>query len=246
MKAARAMRLDALTFNTVAQTTDSQYVDWVQAEVSKDRPVIIAVFMNYYKFYGLNKGGDNDYDHIVPVLGVTTNRSEGSRLYWSDNGLWAPGNNPPYRFDGVFTSLFKSRSQANAATAPIYSLNNNKQNRGLSVFGVMDANKDTIRVKLATNVTFEKPAMKDGQNTRPKSMPLELTATVQIPDQKIGYNLYLYSAFTSVPTSKFNGNAAKAAQIWKIPANSGATFTVKVNVQSSNVAVFRAVRATAP
>ncbi len=262
MKAAKAMRLSVISFDTESQTEDFEFVDWIEKEVAQNRPVIIGLLMNYYKFYGETSGGDDTYDHIVPVLGISSSPfgrnkneagnvssrgSESDRLYWSDNGLWAPYTTPPYLFNGVFSSLFKSRSQADSPSAPVYSINNNKMNYGLSVVGVLeDINQDTVRVKLTTNVNYEKPSMKEGSNTRPVAMPLELTATVEIPDQNVGYNLYLYNKFESVPTSRFNGNAKKASQSWKIPAKTGPKFTVKIKIKSDGVAVFRAVRATAP
>jgi hypothetical protein len=244
MKAAKAMKLEAREFDTVAQQTDSEFVNWVQKEVKQNRPVIIALLMNYYKFYGEKQGGDEEYDHIVPVLGAESGSN--GKLSWSDNGLWAPNDKPPFLFSGGFSSLFKSRTQANSPSAPVYSINNDLADYGASVSGVMDTNKDTVRVRLATNVNYESPSMKEGGNSRPAPMPLELTATVEIPDQNVGYNLYLYKSFAAVPTSKFNANAKKASQTWKIAAKSGPKYTVKVNIQSDQVAVFRAVRTTAP
>ncbi len=253
LQAAKAMKFDVTAFDTEAQTTDSEFSDWIEKEVAQNRPVIIGLLMNYYKFYDETSGGDDTYDHIVPVLGLDTASSSFStqaslndRVSWSDNGLWAPTNNPIYYFNGIFSALFKSRSQANSPSAPVYSINNNKENYGLSVLGISDTNKDTIRVKLTTNVNYEKPSMKEGGNTRPAAMPLELTANVDIPDQSVGYTLYRYNSFAAVPTSQFNANAKKAAQFWKIPAKSGPKFTVKVKIASSDVAVFRAVRSTAP
>ena len=82
----------------------------------------------------------------------------------------------------------------------------------------MDLNGDTIPVRLTTSVNEEVPIMVDGQSKAPKPSPLTLTAKVNIPDQKVAYNLYLYKDFAKVPDSNFNKSAKDAFKTWIIPA----------------------------
>ncbi len=256
-RAARSMQLEAGEWDTGKQKTTAQFLVWVKAQVLLGHPVLIGLFMNHYRFSGdrNRKAGDPDYDHIVPVTGIESLQPfskfpgrylPADTILFSDNGLWAPAGDPPFDFRSKFGQFSRSRSMANAPSGPIYSLNNNRRNYGLAITGVSDLQGDTIPVRVSTSVDDEVPEIQDGSSVPPAPAPLTLTATVQIPDQTVAYNLYLYSDFASVPDSKFNANAAKASQVWKIPAGSGATFSVDVEILSDEVAAFRAVRESAP
>lgn len=245
-----AMRLKSNTFNTKNQRTSQEFLNWISREVLSNHPVIIGVFTNEYKFYGDEdtQAGDAEYDHIVPVVSLT-NPSNSGVLTFSDNGLWTgstKNNSPTFLFNLTNRDAFKTRAQANAPSAPIYSLIKRPDNYGISITGIIDTNKDTVPVILSTDVNYETPEIRDGSSNRPASMPLELTATVKIPNQGVAYNLYMYNSFESVPTSRFNAQASNAVKSWKIPTNSGTTYTVRVNIKSDQIAAFRAVRETAP
>lgn len=257
LKAATAMKLTAVRWKAPARGTVKDFLVWAKSNVLANHPVIIGVFTNEYLFYGTTNrnAGDSDYDHIVPVTGVGSESplSPDPKTYmasdvitFSDNGLWAPSNNPPYTFSYRFSDFPKTRQEANAQTGPIYSLKSNGTVYGVTITGVADPTGQTVPVRLSTSANYEQPKMQNGSNTPPSPMALTLTVTVTIPDQSVGYNLYRYDSFAKVPTSKFNANASKAAQTWSIAANTGATFTVQVPIQSSQTAVFRAVRTSAP
>ncbi|MFM8790067.1 MAG: hypothetical protein ACKOEI_09505, partial [Chthoniobacterales bacterium] len=80
----------------------------------------------------------------------------------------------------------------------------------------------------------------------PATAPLRLTATVSIPDPSVAYKLYRYDSFEKVPVRAFNANADKAAQVWDIPARSGASFKVCHVTDTGATVVFRAAPASAP
>lgn len=255
-KAAAAMHLQAIEWKTATQKTTEQFLAWVKQQILSGRPVIIGLFMNEFRFYGEKNrnAGDPDYDHIVPVTGISSAQPltkadqyfPTDTILYQDNGLWAPGGIPPFEFRSSFAEFARNRAAANAPASPVYSLNNNRRNYGIAITGVKDLRGDTIPVRLSTSVDDEVPAIREGSSTAPKPQTLGLTATVQIPNQTVAYNLYLYNDFASVPDSQFNANAAKAARVWRIPAGSGQKFTAKLNILSSDVAVFRAVPAKAP
>ena len=65
----------------------------MKRHIQAGHPVTIAVYMNQYAFYNNTSltAGDSDYDHIVPVLGIDSNYSDGlyhpeDIIYFSDNG----------------------------------------------------------------------------------------------------------------------------------------------------------------
>lgn len=257
VSAAKAMRLEASAWNTRRQTTSAQFLLWVKGQLIDGYPVIIGVFTNEFRFYNERNpsAGDPDYDHIVPVVGISSTKplvANRSRYFgtdvltFSDNGLWSPKGKPTYLFGSSFSAFPKNRRQANAKTAPIYSLNNNASNYGIAITGVADRDGDTIPVRLKTSVNSEKPEMKDGSNTPPAAGPLTVTATVSIPDPDETYTLYRYDNFAEVPESEFNAKAGNAVESWTIPANSGPTFTVSLPIQSNETVVFRAVSSSAP
>ena len=62
----------------------------------------------------------------------------------------------------------------------------------------------------------------------------------------IAYKLYRYDAMASVPNSKFNANAAKAHASWDVQISSGTIYQMTENIQSNEIAVYRAVPASAP
>lgn len=256
--AARAMRLQAEQWHGGHEKNTHRFLVWVKNQVQRGYPVIIGVFNNEYLLYGNANpsAGDPAYDHIVPVFEIGSERAlngdnkgryfPSDSIRFSDNGLWGTGRTRQFDFRYRFGAFQKNRAEANARDGAIYSLNNDGRNFGVAITGVADRDGDTIPVRLHTNVNYERPEMRDGSNRRPSARPLTLTAVVTIPDRNSAYNLYLYEHFEHVPDSKFNQHANRASRVWHIPAHVGGTYRVKIRIQSDEVAVFRAVRNSAP
>ena len=254
--AAKAMHLTATAFNTAKQPTSTAFLTWVKTNVTAGYPVVIGVFMNQSRFYGtanLN-AGDTEYDHIVAVTGITSNYAlTGPTKYYADdvltfndNGLWNGTNGQPQNtFSSTFGTFATTRQKANARTAAVYSLKSGAD-YGIAITGIIDLNRDTVPVRLTTSVNAETPTMVDGSNTRPSGTPVTLTITVSSLRPGTTYNLYRYSSMANVPDSKFNANAAKAAQKWTITIPSGSTYTMTQTINSNEVAVYRAVPVGAP
>ncbi len=116
------------------------YMAWVKAKVVAGAQVTIGVF---------EPGGtDSQYDHIVTVTRVGTNHDVTDTRYYGDDVLYledhgaytfangAPSDNPavppgagsdaggctPYIFAFAFSELPATREQANAASAPAYTI----------------------------------------------------------------------------------------------------------------------------
>jgi hypothetical protein len=257
LSAAQALHLAAFAWKPSPASTPADFLVWVETQILAGHPVAIGVFTNEYLFYGNTTptAGDPNYDHIVPVLGISQQPpaanpptyNPADSLTFSDNGLWAPPPHPPaFLFTYTLDEFPKTRTEANAKSGPIYSLKSNGKNYGIAFTSVADLNHDTIPVRVTTSTDSELPAMKNGDNTPPPPEPITLTVTVSLPDQSAAYNLYCYSSFTSVPDSKFNANARQASAHWLIPAHSGPAFVVKLPILSNQIAAFRAVQTTAP
>jgi len=253
--AAAAMHLNCVEWNTDAEQNTNDFLAWVKQNVVKGFPVAIGIYTNEYLFYGSTNpnAGDPDYDHIVSVYGVDSAHAlsdpqyyTDDAIYFSDNGLWGSASNPPYNFRYICGPFQASRRQANAKLGGVYSIANNASNYGLAITGVMDLNKDTLPVRVDTNVNYEKPAIKDGSNLRPASRPITLAITVSNLQSHTVYNLYHYNNLADVPNSNFNANAGKAKDHWTIQINSGNSYSLTQVINSSDMAIYRAVKATAP
>jgi hypothetical protein len=251
--AAEAMHLDAFA----KQATPESFLTWVKSNVIAGYPVIIGVFTNQSRFYGTANpnAGDGEYDHIVTVTGITsTHPLTGPVTYYADdvltftdNGLWtgAPDGQPQNVFNYAFGTFAATRQQANAETAPVYSLKNGT-NYGIALTGIIDLSNETVPVRLTTSTNAEVPAMVNGSSTRPAATPVTLTITVSDLKPGTTYTLYRYASMAAVPDSNINANAAKAAQKWTITIPSGSTYTMTQTIMSNEVAVYRAVPVGAP
>lgn len=253
--AASQLHLKALEWDSEKEQRTSQFLAWIKENVVKGNPVIIGIYTNEFLFYGDTNpnAGDADYDHIVPVFGISSNHPlndlsyyPDDQIYFSDNGLWGNASNPPFRFDYPFSSFQANRKEANSKGGSVYSLSDNGTNYGIAITGVADINGDTLPVRIKTNVNDEKPAIENGSNDCPPPMPLELTITVSNLKPFVSYRLYRYNDLESVPDSDFNAREGQAYQSWEFVIRSGSTYTITEKIRSDEIAIYRAVLASGP
>ncbi|MBI3728686.1 MAG: C39 family peptidase [Burkholderiales bacterium] len=270
LTAAANMHLTAVEWNGQANTvTTNQYLAWIKGYVLAGYPVIMGVYVNQYQPGSSPTAGFSSYDHIVPVNGIASNHPLVPGLnqtYYADDILQLSDNSgtnnvnypnqftaPPiaaaYLFQYGFDKFQMTRVQANAPTAPPYSLalhtTSNNQNSAVAITGVIDLNKETVPVRLATDLNYENPAMSKGSNTPPAAAPLTLTATVYGLTAGVKYNVYQYNSLAAIPNSSFNANAAAASQISTFTATDSTYVLPPVKIMSNQTAAFRAVPASA-
>jgi hypothetical protein len=241
--AAIKMHLASIVWKTASERSTDQFLRWVQRNIERGYPVTIGVYTNEYRFYGKTapRAGDPSYDHIVPVTSVSSDA-----LTFSDNGLWNPSGKPRYTFGYGFGAFQRTRVQANAPGAPVYSVASDGRNYGIAISGVADANHDTLPVRLSTSVNWERPSIRNGTSVRPRPMRLTLTITVSNLTPGVAYRLYRYDSLDRIPDARFNANASKASQSWRVRIVSGTTYTMTEAIMSDEVAAYRAVRTSAP
>jgi hypothetical protein len=265
-KAAAAMHLNAVEWDTASETSSASFLAWVKRNVSAGYPVVIGAFNNEYLLYGRTDpwAGDPEYDHIVPVFGVGSNHPLPNYTYhaddtlsFSDNGLWTVDHIPPsgfwtmddiplYVFTYAFGPFQQTRQQANAPDGTVYALKRGRDNYGIAITGVMDRDHVTLPVRVATSVNYEDPPVARHSNARPAAMPLTLTVTVSHLTPGISYNLYRYANFSVVPNDRFNARASSATKAWAINIASGSSYSVTESIMSDKMAIYRAVPARAP
>lgn len=253
--AADQMHLEYEEWDTDSQETTDEFLVWIKQQVAAGYPTIIGIFSNQYRFYGSTnpQAGDIDYDHIVPIIDVSSNHPLSNPTYYaddslgfSDNGLWKTQTPPVYYFNYAFGPFQTNRAGANAPNGPVYSLNNNASNYGIAITGIKDLNGDTVPVRIETYSNYEKPDIVEHSNTRPFPITLVLTITISELELNVPYILYRYNDLDLVPDSHFNANAANAYESWPILSRYHSTHTLTEIINSNEIAVYRCVKASAP
>ncbi|MEX1209500.1 MAG: hypothetical protein WEA35_01355 [Candidatus Nanopelagicales bacterium] len=254
LRAAKAMRLSAVTFDSRTQRSTQEYLRWIKGRFLRGHVVIMGVFNNVTTL-GETPPGDAQYDHIVPVMGIGSQsplRRDGVRYHRSDaitisdNGLYNVGPTYPYLFSYRFSDLPMTRSEANRPGGALYSLRPTPPNYATAVTGIVDDEGVTIPVRLTSDANSEGTWNVTVGKQPPAPTAITLTAHVSIPDDGVAYNVYLYDDFADVPTRGFNAAADRAVQTWQILAGSRSTWRVTINAMSDETRVFRAVPVTAP
>jgi hypothetical protein len=70
------MHLNAVRWKAFAEPSTPQFLAWVKDNVAHGYPVVIGVYMNYYRFYGVRDrdAGAPQLDHIVPTFAVSSDK----------------------------------------------------------------------------------------------------------------------------------------------------------------------------
>jgi len=230
------------------------FLVWIKTHVLAGHVVIMGIFENSAVF---GQDPDPDYDHIVPVTGWGSNHPltdlsyySDDVIYFSDNGLYTPdGTDPVYDMSFTLSAFAQSRKNCDKSSAGVYCINGsptkNDPNFGIAVTGLQDKNGDCLPTRVDADKNYESPEIKDGSNTRPSTQPMVLTVTVSSLTIGTSYNLYQYNDFSKVPTSKFNSGSSGATNTYAFTATA-TTYQQVVNIKSSDLAIFRAVAASAP
>ncbi len=250
MRAAAHMHLAGIAWDDPSKKNADRFLVWVKEHVVLGQPVVIGVYMNEFRFYHKRnpRAGSPQYDHIVPVIGIHSDKLEekgtylpNDRILFSDNGEWGSLRHAQYFYSYRFEEFTKTRREANAPNGPIYSLARKARDFGVAITGVIDQDHETIPVRVTTNVNYELPQIAEGSSRRPRPEPLVLTVTVF--GMKAGgvYNLYRYNELNAIPNGGFNAHAAKAHEKWVITAGASGRFVMTEKIMSDEVAAYRAV-----
>lgn len=258
---ASQVKLAATQWNRASNNVQD-FLVWVKSNIRAGYPVSIGVYMNQYLFYvsKISTAGDSDYDHIVPVLAITSKYNDGlyhadDIITFSDNGESAcigatkqttcddDHQKRPYYYNYTFSSFVGTRATANSPTGHVYSLPSSTSvgNYGIAHTGIVDTTSETLPIRITTNVNYEMPEISDGSNTRPVASTLILTVVISKLTPNIKYNLYKYSNAANVPTSKFNTNSKSADTVTVITGPTNGVYQLTATIQSSQQVFYRCV-----
>lgn len=223
----------------------SDFLVWVKKNVVAGHPTIIGVFNNENTLYGsknCGSEGDPEYDHIVPIMGISSTNLASldylgdDQLTLIDNGLYGSGGTPysppnyPNTYSYTFDSFAMTRENANCSDGPIYALISNGNHYGLTILGIADTHSETFPIQISTDLNYECPEINDGISadqpnsncgvaslidTRPNSQSVTLTVTISNLTPGSTYNLYDYGPngdFELVPSSDFNSSYANSPE----------------------------------
>jgi len=243
MRAASRMHLAAVKWDVRARNESDGFLAWVRARVTLGEPVAIGIYMNQFRFYHKHnpRAGSPEYDHIVPVTGVTP-----EKITFSDNGEWGSLERARYFFTYRLRDFARTRGEANAPGGPIYSLASKARDFGIAITGVMDRDHETVPVRVTTNLDYELPQIAQGSSRRPAPERLVLTVTVFGMKPGASYNVYRYDKLSAIPNGAFNAHASRARRKWNITAGASGQFVITEGITSDEVAAYRAVPENSP
>lgn len=269
--AAARMRLNLQSYDDATQTSTSHYLAWVKQHFLAGDTVIMGVLLNM-NIVGGNLPGDSEYDHIVPVVRIGSQRpltGDNASTYFPTDTLTLSdneGGNTPDNPAGStlytysFGAVQKTRAQANTGkgAGSLYSVlrvhSRAWSNYAVAVTGVTDDSPGgpfAAPVSVTSSTNSEGIRGQDRMRSAPAPRAMSLTVHVSIPDSSQAYRLYEYTSFDAVPRGSFNAAAAQnpgdVAGQWTIPAGSGPAYTLRLpRLSTGGTYVFRAVPASAP
>ena len=254
--AAKNLRLAAIEFDSTQAGNADGYLAWLKKMTRSGYVPTLTVYMNYYMFYGSTNpsAGDAEYDHIVSVSKIYSAFDDdlyhdNDIITIEDHGLWAPKTTgPQYLFNYTFAEFKGTREEANTPTGNIYTLPSSPttKNYGITHTGPLDSSHELMPVTVTTSVNYENPVIARNSNSRPDPMPLNITVTVSGLTSGIQYVMYKYDDENKVPTGSFNRNSGAAKRVYPFQGSETGVYSVMESILSSDKAIYRAVRNTAP
>ena len=259
--AATAMHLNYQEYNQKfnrsgnSKRPSADFFAWIKQNVVAKYPVIIGVYENSSVFG--QSPPDPEYDHIVPVFGISSTTltsgvySDSDVIYLHDNGLFTgSGYSPAGCYQYQVGPFQKSRKAADRASAGVYSVSDNSNqggNYGITITGVMAENINLLPISIQTTPTFESPEIEHHSNTQPAPEIMKLAITVSDLLPKTDYVLMEYNSFTALPNNApfpneddFSKSVGTPANSCIINLSSGNSFVRNETILSNQIVIYRA------
>ena len=186
------LRYDAWNYNSKKPQGDS-FVSWCKKSLNNGCPVITG----FYQMYEEDEG-DDDYDHIMIVVGYTVDKDGDDQLYFNDF----------YKNEVSLTEYaHRKRNQwicDEEPTQPFeYTLPTNVC-YGISIKGIVDKNDECYRCRLEIPNFFKEPDW--GAEDKLNEKPIEIKGILHIVNLTVGkgYRILRFDSFDSCPEKNFN------------------------------------------
>lgn len=221
-------------FNREKTPQSTEFIKWVKGEVDLGHVVIVG-------WYERKPGGDEDYDHIMPVVGYQLDAHSGEV-----NGLW---HHDLFLNDTTFThgdELRASRSWCSQTENPVLPYDfclPNKYDYGISIKNIVDTSGELYRTQLtAPPGEWYEPNWGKEDQVHDAPKPWKMTAIVSGLTVGDTYTVLRFDAPESVPTSDYMNGAYTNYVVFT--AKDTVQHVHLVEVMSSGSHFYRTVKGT--
>lgn len=180
-------------FNKQKTPQGSSFVAWLRSHI--DQGHISAV-----GFYESQPSGDEDYDHIVPVIGYQydSNTDATTGIYYND--LWSPETRMIAVPSGITSR--NGCQQDDEPDQPFEYCIPKTYCYGIAFLGDQDTNSETYRMMLQMP-NWTEPDY--GKEDKVNAKPVMFTVSASFMDLSPGasYTVYRFDSYSTLPTSSF-------------------------------------------
>lgn len=231
-KAAKALKFQYEEWDYESSNPQgANFVAWLRSHIDEGHIIAIGV-------YEQMKNGDEDYDHIVPVIGYQYSSASGATTGIYFNDLYSTET----RFLAVPAGI-QTRSACTMSNAqqPYNYCIPKTVSYGIAFLGNVDTSSQTYRVTL-TMPSWTEPDY--GKEDKIYASPVNFTVSATVSGLRVGgsYTVYRFDSYSTLPSSNFaNGPYTNK---WTFTAQSSVQTLTSFDTFLSNATIFyRAIAA---
>lgn len=230
--AASALKFQFEEWNYQQKTPQGpNFVSWLRGHIDDGHIAAIGV-------YELKPDGDEDYDHIVPVIGYQYDASSGDTTGIYFNDLWSNQSRLLQVPDDI-TSRSGCTSDDDPEQPYTYCLPKN-YDYGIAFLGNVDKNSETFRMTLIMP-SWTEPDYGKEDHVNAKPVPFTISATISGLEAGVSYTVLRFDSYATLPTKSFA--SGPFTHKWSFVANGEEHLLSSFDTFMSNSTIFyRAVR----
>jgi hypothetical protein len=199
--AAKNLKMTYESWNYNAKNPQApNFIAWLRGHINNGHLVAIGVFEKL-------PSGDEDYDHIVPVVGYQYDSSTGATNGIYINDLYM--STPRFISASAGVTSRKGCSQSSAPSQPYNYCIPSSVDYGIAFTGIQDTKKETYRM------TLQMPSWTEpdwGKEDKVNAKPVSFTISASVQGLTVGsdYTILRFDSYSTLPTSGFiNGPFTK-------------------------------------
>jgi len=186
------MTFERWDINKQKQPQAQNFIKWAKAAIDNGSPVM---FGGYLK----QKGGDADFDHVMPILGYDADSSgKVTALYYDD--LWSTAVRKLANPGDVKTR--SGCSQSSTPKQPFGYCLPQAYDSGVAITGIVDKAGETYRTQIDVG-RWDEPDWGAEDKVHDKPVPMTPSAKISGLDAGVAYHLLRFDEAVAVPSSNF-------------------------------------------
>jgi hypothetical protein len=187
VKAAQNLNLTYEVYNK-----KGDFIDWINKYIISGIPVIHG----FYEILPDKDDGDDDYDHIMPIVGITQNKKT---IYFHDLAIYnvrSMNTNILTRKNAVDENIDEIKDEKDLN----YTLSTSKN--AIVITGIVDLKKETKRIMVTTSIQTEPDW---GEEDELNQAPTNITFSLHIYSLTVGkkYSILRFDSLKILPKSDF-------------------------------------------